>query len=240
MPTPRHRPPRSQGLVLWVVRAFPFALILLILLLQNVASVTIVEEGDGYKITFTHGSGGRGFGREATNPFYCGGNVVGWKVGTFNSDFTAIVKVEGTAFSQYTIDSAIVDWGVGGTIRNTTEGPFNVGQHFNDTHLIQERFVYENTGLFERSWSVRVSSTGSDEVVLNQTLFSRGGKDLVLIKEDNCIDEYEATLSPTASPAPSISPAPSMAISGAACDNGVVGVVGFLILCGCHLLHQFR
>jgi len=232
MPTPRHRPPRSQGLVLWVVRAFPFALILLILLLQNVSSVTIGEEGDGYKITFSHGSGGRGIGREATNPFYCGGNVVGWKVGTFKySEFNAIVKVEGTAFSQYTIDSDIVDWGVGGTIRNTTEGPFNVGQNF---HLIQERFVYENTGLFERSWSVRVSSTDSDGVVLNQTLFSRGGKDFVLIKEDNCIDEYEATLSPTASPAP------SMAISGAACDNGVVGVVGFLILCGCHLLHQFR
>mmetsp|Transcript_9880 Transcript_9880/g.13924 ORF Transcript_9880/g.13924 Transcript_9880/m.13924 type:complete len:222 (+) Transcript_9880:289-954(+) len=182
----------------------------LLLLLQNhVASAfTIIEEGEGYNVTWSHGSGGRE-GEDATNPFYCGSNVVDWTVGTFNSSFDAIIKVEGTAFSQYYIESIVDYGGIGNTvIRNATEGPFDVGQIFDNTntsgyYLIDESFVYQTPGLFERFWSVRVTSIDSDGT--NKTIFTRGGTDLVLVENDGCTDEFEPTepTEPTAAPSKS-------------------------------------
>jgi len=226
------------------IRSLPLILVLVLNLLQshNVSSVTIVEQGDGYNVTFGYGERHGG----ATNPFYCGGNVVDWKVGKFNSSFHAILKVEaagtGADFSQYRVESTIVDRGIaGGTIRNTTDGPYEVGQLFDDSndtgyYLIDERFVYETTGTFDRSWSVRVTSVGGDSedgATIEKELFAVGGADQVLIERDYCIDEYKETASPSSSPTPSMDES-----RAAYFKNGITcSAIGFLAFSSFLLRH---
>jgi len=186
----------------------------LLLLLQNhvARAFTIIKEGEGYNVTWSHGIGGRE-DKDATNPFYCGNNVVNWKVGTFNSSFVAVIRVEGTGISQYFVESIVDYGGIDNTVvRNVTEGPFDVGQLFDNTnsssYLIDERFVYETPGLFERFWSVRVTSMDSNRA--NKTLFSRSGTDLVFIENDGCTDEYQPP-TPTPTPVPTLTSTTSSA-----------------------------